>query len=127
MSRSIGSMSLTTRLPIEISPELMRSSPATIRSSVDLPQPEGPTMTTNSPSSTSMVTPWITLTAPKVFLTSRNDTPAIVLFLRLDEALDEPLLHQHHDQRRRQQGQHRGGRHQLPFGQRVAAGDHALD
>src|SRR5512137_846137 len=102
MSRSLGSRSLTTRSPIEISPELMRSRPATIRSSVDLPQPEGPTMTTNSPSSTSMVTPWITKFSPKLFFTSRNDTPAMVLLLRFDEALDEPFLHQHDDQRRGQ-------------------------
>jgi hypothetical protein len=35
---------------MEISPPLISSSPATMRSSVDLPQPDGPTMTTNSPS-----------------------------------------------------------------------------
>src|SRR5512137_2457159 len=108
MSRSIGSMSLTTRSPIEISPEVIRSRPATIRSSVDLPQPDGPTMTTNSPSSTSMETPWITMSSPKLFFTSRKDTPAMRLFLRFDETLDEPLLHQHDDRRRWQQGEHRG-------------------
>jgi hypothetical protein len=31
-----------------------------MRSSVDLPQPEGPTMTTNSWSAISALTPWIT-------------------------------------------------------------------
>ena len=31
-----------------------------MRSSVDLPQPEGPTMTTNSPSAISASTPWMT-------------------------------------------------------------------
>ena len=41
---------LTTRPAIEISPPLISSRPATMRSSVDLPQPDGPTMTTNSPS-----------------------------------------------------------------------------
>ena len=50
MSRSLGSSALTTRPPIAISPAVIASSPATMRSSVDLPQPEGPTMTTNSPS-----------------------------------------------------------------------------
>ncbi len=40
-----------TRLPsISSSPSLTDSSPAIIRRSVDLPQPEGPTKTTNSPS-----------------------------------------------------------------------------
>ena len=31
-----------------------------MRSSVDLPQPEGPTMTMNSPSAISALTPWMT-------------------------------------------------------------------
>src|SRR5947208_2927603 len=52
MSRSGGSMSLTTRSPIRISPDVTSSSPATIRSAVVLPQPDGPTKIMNSPSST---------------------------------------------------------------------------
>ena len=50
MPRSAGSTSLTTLPPMAISPPVMSSRPAIIRSSVDLPQPEGPTKTTNSPS-----------------------------------------------------------------------------
>ena len=42
---------------------LMLSSPAIMRSSVLLPQPDGPTMTMNSPSAISASTPWITFTA----------------------------------------------------------------
>ena len=60
MSRSDGSRLLTTRPAIEISPPVISSRPATIRSSVDLPQPDGPTMTTNSPSAMSALTPWMT-------------------------------------------------------------------
>jgi len=60
MSRSAGSRSLTTRGPIAISPPEISSRPATMRSSVDLPQPEGPTITMNSPSSISASMPWIT-------------------------------------------------------------------
>ncbi len=60
MSRSDGSMSFTTRPEIEISPSDISSSPATMRKSVDLPQPDGPTMTMNSPSGMSALTPWIT-------------------------------------------------------------------
>ena len=60
MSRARGSRSLTTRPPISMVPEVIASRPATMRSSVDLPQPEGPTITTNSPSATSIETPWIT-------------------------------------------------------------------
>ena len=47
MSRSAGSTSLTMRPPMSISPPVMVSSPATMRSSVDLPQPDGPTSTQN--------------------------------------------------------------------------------
>ncbi len=45
---------------MRIVPPVMLSSPAIIRSSVDLPQPEGPTSTTNSPSAMSTLTPWMT-------------------------------------------------------------------
>ena len=48
-SRSFGGRSLTRRPPMWISPAEMSSSPAISRSSVDLPQPDGPTSTTNSP------------------------------------------------------------------------------
>ena len=50
MSRSFGGTAFTTRSPMEIVPRLMPSRPAIIRSAVVLPQPEGPTKTTNSPS-----------------------------------------------------------------------------
>ncbi len=55
---------MTTRPPIEMSPEVIASSPATILSSVDLPQPLGPTTTRNSPSAMVQVTPWMTLFSP---------------------------------------------------------------
>jgi hypothetical protein len=59
MSRSLGGTLLTTREPILISPPEMFSSPAIMRSNVDLPQPEGPTRITNSPSAMSTDTPWM--------------------------------------------------------------------
>ena len=49
-------------------PEVESSSPAMMRSSVDLPQPDGPTKTTNSPSFTSRSMPFSTSTVPKDFL-----------------------------------------------------------
>src|SRR3954470_15257902 len=57
MSRSFGATSLTTRSPIEIAPADASSSPATIRSAVDLPEPDGPTRIVNSPSSTARSSP----------------------------------------------------------------------
>src|SRR5262249_26266391 len=63
--------------PMRISPDVMFSSPAIMRSSVDLPHPDGPTSTTNSPSSMRTSTPWMTSSAPKAFLTSRIATEAM--------------------------------------------------
>ena len=57
MSRSLGGTAFTTLPPIAISPPVMFSRPASMRSRVDLPQPDGPTRTTNSPSAMSTLTP----------------------------------------------------------------------
>ena len=64
MSRSAGSMRLTTRPPIDTSPSEIASRPATMRSSVDLPQPDGPTSTMNSPSAMSIETELTAFTPP---------------------------------------------------------------
>ena len=47
--RCAGATSFMRWPPIFSSPPVMSSSPAIMRSSVDLPQPEGPTKTQNSP------------------------------------------------------------------------------
>src|SRR5690606_21195426 len=108
------------------------SRPATQRSSVDLPQPEGPTMTTNSPSATSRSTVSIATCCPYNLRTPRSATRAIAaiplaLFLGLDHALDEPPVHQQHHQGRRQEREDRRGHHEMPFGGGVAPGDQPLD
>ena len=64
ISRDFAGKLLTSRLPMVILPELSISSPAIMRKSVDLPQPDGPTSTTNSPSATSMLTLRTTGTTP---------------------------------------------------------------
>src|SRR5512143_3200557 len=128
MSRSFGSRLLTTRPPTTISPSLTASRPATIRSAVDLPQPEGPTMTMNSPSATSIVIPWTTASAPKRLVTLRSWRLAIGFsLLRFDEAFDEPALHEDDDHDGRQHREHRRRHHQVPLGRGVAPGEHALD
>ena len=53
MPRFAGGSSFTRVPSIIRSPPLMSSRPAIMRISVDLPQPLGPTNTTNSPSSMS--------------------------------------------------------------------------
>src|SRR5581483_11133178 len=50
-SRSFGASSVTSRPPIITAPAVTSSSPASMRSAVVLPEPDGPTRTMNSPSS----------------------------------------------------------------------------
>ena len=64
MSRSLGGTSLTTRPPISMVPPVISSSPAIIRSAVDLPQPDGPTSTMNSWSWMSRSRRGMTVTGP---------------------------------------------------------------
>src|SRR4051794_3798377 len=78
MSRSFGATLFTTRPPMAISPAVIFSSPAIMRSSVDLPQPEGPTRMTNSPSSISTLTPCSTSVEPNALRTFRIETVAMV-------------------------------------------------
>src|SRR5688500_6617184 len=58
---------------IRIAPRSGRSKPAMTFSKVDLPQPDGPTIATNSPSATSKLTSWTTGSSPK-FLLSPSTT-----------------------------------------------------
>ncbi len=69
--------SVTARPSSTTCPALGRASPATSRSSVDLPQPEAPTMATNSPAATWSETSRSASTPPKLLLTrSRRITAA---------------------------------------------------
>src|SRR6476660_48318 len=124
MSRSLESTSFTTRPSIAISPPEISSRPASIRSKVDLPHPEGPTITTNSPSAMSRLMPWMILNLPKFFSTRLNETAAMVgsaslvgVCLALDGAGREA---RHHvalegvvDRRRRQCVDEAGGHQQF--------------
>src|SRR4029079_16099261 len=60
-----GGTRVTSRPAIVTRPEETVSRPAIIRSSVDLPQPEGPSRAQNSPASTARLRSRITSTAPK--------------------------------------------------------------
>ena len=70
--RSIAGLEEITSGTISISPPVISSRPAIMRSSVDLPQPDGPTSTVNSPSAMSTSTPRITWVRPKYFSTLRR-------------------------------------------------------
>src|SRR5512138_1550676 len=58
---------------ISTAPRSGRSKPAMMFSNVDLPQPEGPTIATNSPSRTSKLTPSMTGSVPKPLLMSSTN------------------------------------------------------
>src|ERR1700676_3308789 len=111
MSRSLGGMSLTIRPPISIVPAFDRSSPATMLSSVDLPQPDGPTSTANSPLSMSRSIPFSTSR-----LANRFDKPRMLNAAMMTPSLHGPRGEPTHeissaeqiDQQRRQGGDQHG-------------------
>src|SRR4051794_38035114 len=115
MSRSLGGMSLTIRPPISIVPAVGLSSPATMLSSVDLPQPEGPTSTVNSPLSMSRSIPFNTSRLAYRFDRARmlnaamkTSSPTPSLHGPRSEASQEiPSAEQIHQQRRQRRDQHR--------------------
>src|SRR6266481_9798167 len=104
MSRSLGVIWLTTLPPIRSSPEVMSSSPAIMLSVVDLPQPDGPTRITNSPSAMSRLTS-STASAPsgKRFVTWSRTMSATVSphVLALDgtgsQPSDDPALEEQNE------------------------------
>src|SRR5882672_5284903 len=115
MSRSLGATLLTTRPPISIWPLVTLSSPASIASSVDLPQPDGPTSAMNSPVSASRLMFFSTSTLPKRLHRSRmrSDATGILLLDRtLRETAHEIAAAKQVDKQRRQRAdQHRRGLH----------------
>src|SRR5262249_25755598 len=94
MSRSLGGTRLPTLPPMAISPSEISSRPAIIRRSVDLPQPDGPTSTQNSPSAMAMSTPRMTCVDPKCLCTARMLTPAMEARspLRLSRSGDDDVV-----------------------------------
>src|SRR5258707_6382409 len=81
MPRARGGTSWSTRRPaMKISPALGCSKPAIMRSSVVLPQPEGPSRTSNSPSRMDRSTPSTASWSPplKRLCSCRISTPAAV-------------------------------------------------
>src|SRR5438309_5145810 len=80
--RARGGTSPSTRWsPMWISPEVGRSSPAIMRSSVVFPEPEEPSRTRNSPSRIDRSTPSTAWRSPKCFLRLRISMPATVAAL----------------------------------------------
>src|SRR3954452_9767181 len=115
ISRSLGATSLTIRPPISMLPALARSSPAIMLSRVDLPQPDGPTSTANSPLSMSRSMPFSTSRLANFF-----DRPRMLNAAMMTPSLDGPRsqpaheifsAEQIHQQRRQCGDQHRHALH----------------
>src|SRR3984957_3819469 len=124
MSRSFGATELTSVPSMRISPSLTLSRPAIIASSVDLPQPEGPTRAMNSPVHASRSMPFSTSTTPKRLYSPETVSVAIAVrsFDRaLGEAANEILAAEEIDQQRR----HGGDQHRAA-GDVVGAGGHGI-
>src|SRR5229473_6310128 len=121
MSRSIGGNSLITVSSIRMRPEVMLSSPATMRKVVVLPQPEGPTSTTNSLSWISRLTSMTAWTSSYLLLRPRMTTLAIDLTLyRPGDAGDVMFDKERIDEGHRDRPQQRAG-HQLAPVEHIAA------
>src|ERR1700738_764507 len=112
MSRSFGCRWFTMRPPMAMVPPLISSRPAIMRSVVDLPQPEGPTSTTNSRSLMSRLMSLTATTGPYALCTLVRTTSAIASDPQ--PAHDVLLSEQGHDQRRNERDD--GGRaHEVPL------------
>src|SRR5690554_572118 len=83
VSRLFGGSMVTSVSPMRICPSVGSSNPATIRSVVVLPQPEGPSKVTNSPGSTTNSAPFTAMTSAFPF-TSLN---LLVTFFNVTETL----------------------------------------
>src|SRR5690625_2577131 len=100
------------------SPSVMSSRPTIIRSSVDFPQPEGPTRITNSPSAMSRLTPLTAVNPSGSVLTTLSRLIAAIvgsfrasaLDCALGEAGDDPALEEQDDDDDRDRHHDRGRR-----------------
>src|ERR1700730_19243389 len=114
MSRSLGRMSLPTSPPIMMSPPVMSANPGIIPTVLPLPQPDGPTSTTNSWSAMSRSMPRTASVWSNFLTTLLSVTCAMALSLRRagGEAGDV-VVHEEgvDDQRRRRREQRRGHDH----------------
>src|SRR5687767_10690173 len=98
MPRSAAATAFMDLPAISSSPEVISSSPAIMRSSVDLPQPDGPTKTTSSRSAMASDTSRTASTLPKDLATLFSPTDANSSILRLDGPhldLDQETRQQH--------------------------------
>src|SRR3954451_11232704 len=122
--RSEAGRPVTSCPSMAMLPPLTVSRPAMMRSRVDLPQPDGPTKTTNSPSATLRSTAWITVIDPKVFLMPLSVSSAIVASLanssrsfhpRIGDAGGDEALQENKHQRDGGERHHRHRQQVMPL------------
>src|ERR1041384_7463055 len=90
------------RLPTQISPDSGLRNPATRRSVVVLPQPEGPSSATSSPGFTSSESPSTAATSPECRVSALTATPAPPSVPHAEDVAPERGLHDRHGR----EGQH---------------------
>src|SRR6478672_26414 len=115
MPRLAGGTSFTTSPSIAMVPEETVSRPQISRSSVDLPQPDGPTNTTNSPSATARSTPWITRVASNSLTSRLRFNVAMSFYARRGDPLGDELLQKCEHQRHRHERDHRHREQVIPL------------
>src|SRR3954452_16773977 len=112
MSRSRGRTLLTSRSQMRIDPASSGSRPASIRSAVDLPDPDGPTRTSSSPSPMSRSRlSTAAMSVPSYVRVAWSYLTAVIGGSSLDRAHREPADHPllrgpagEHDRNARQYG-----------------------
>src|SRR6266511_1533988 len=123
MLRSLGGTSVTSSPPISTSPSLTSSSPAIMRSVVLLPQPDGPTSTTNSLSAMSRSMPRTANVSSYFFISLRSVTWAMrsSSFGRARREAGDVVIHQERIDHERRRGAEQRPGHDLGPGEDVAA------
>src|SRR5919198_5770891 len=115
MSRSRGRTLETSRSPMWIEPPLSGSRPASMRSAVDLPEPDGPTSTSSSPSPMSRSRlSTAAIDVPSYVRVAWSYRTEVIQGSSLDrahrEATDHALLGNPSGEYHGDAGKHRGGR-----------------
>src|SRR6267154_2716506 len=116
--RSPGAASVISLPSIEMVPEVVSSKPAIRRSRVDLPQPEGPTKTMNSPSLISKSAPGMMTCSPKALRTLLRVIVPMLFHRSECETAHKLTLREpahHHDWRNRHDGSRREFGRELAF------------
>src|SRR5262245_25007324 len=108
-------------------PRVRSSRPAINRSSVDFPQPEGPTNTTNSPSSISRLADGMIVTSPNVLFTSfRTILPLMPMLPEYRPSFDRSEGEAAHQLPLGEPPEHQDGRHRQRRGSRKLGPEQSL-